>query len=303
MIMNNIYKIILISVSISFIAIGCSFFSSNNSGIQEGGEIDVNDFQYQEQSQNVKKIFYNVPSPIEMAAIMQRAGASYNFSLLNRIENVDKYTTNSTMALNLGIYGADLSYTRMFDQIQESVNFLSVIRKLSDGLGIPQEPGRFAVSRIEKNIQNRDSLLLIITDVYGAADIYLKENNRGSTAALIILGGWVEALYIATNIVDENKKNNEVIERIAEQKYSLQNLLDLLNSYEGDEIIALYLPALNEMNEIYNSIEITSSKTEIKTDSINKITSINNNSEIKISIEDVVEIRKKISELRQKIIK
>ncbi|OFY20662.1 MAG: hypothetical protein A2W98_00920 [Bacteroidetes bacterium GWF2_33_38] len=280
---------------------GCNM-SNNNSGNAEF-DVDTSDFQYQEQSHKVKKIFYNVPSPIEMAAIMQRAGASYDFGLLNRVENVDKYTTNSTMALNLGVYGADLSYTRMFDQIQESVNFLSVIRKLSDGLGIPQEPGRFAVSRIEKNIENRDSLLLIITDVYGAADIYLKENNRGSTATLIILGGWVEALYIATNIINENKKNTEVLERIAEQKYSLQNLIELLNSYEGDEIIALYLPTLNELDEIYKAVEITSSKTEVKTDSIKKITSIDNKSEIKITMKEVQVIREKVSLLREKIIK
>lgn len=301
--MNIILRVFLFSIISSFLFFSCNTSTNQKSDLDDVGEIDTAAFQYQEQAQNVKKIFYNVPSPIEMAAIMQRAGASYNFNLLNRIEYVDKYTTNSTMALNLGIYGADLSYTRMFDQIQESVNFLSVIRKLSDGLGIPQEPGRFAVSRIEKNIENRDSLLLIITDVYGAADIYLKENNRGSTAALIILGGWVEALYIATNIVDENVENKEVLDRIAEQKYSIQNLIDLLASYEGDEIIALYLPTLNELNEIYNLVEIKASKTEIKTDSVHKVTSINNNSEIKIKMEEVLKIREKVSVLREKIIK
>lgn len=277
--------------------------SCNQNGSGDGlGDVDTSDFS-SGSAKDVKKIFYNVPSPVEMTGIVQRAGASYNGAILNKIRNVEKYNTNSTMALNLGVYGADLSYTRLFDQIQESVNYLAAIRKLSDGLGIPQEQGKFAISRIEKNIEIRDSLLKIITEVYGAADMFLKENNRGSTANLIILGGWTEALYIATNLIDESEKNNEVLERIAEQKYSLKNLIELLSTYKTDAVIAQYLPMLNELDEIFNSIESTHSKTEVKTDSVNGKTTLDNKSKMNITSEDIVKIKTTVSKIREKIIK
>jgi len=283
------------------------FYSCNNSkNSSNDANVDsdsANNIGFQDHAQKVKKIFYNIPSPIEMSSLMQRAGADYDPSILNRIESAERYNTNSKMALNLGVYGANLSYTRMFDQIQESVNYLSVIRKLSEGLGIPQQPGTFAVSRIEQNIENRDSLLYIITDIYASADIYLKESNRGSTAALIILGGWVEALYIATNIVDYNDPSKEIMERIAEQKYSLNNLIELLKVYENDEIIALYMPLLEKLNATFDKIEIITTKAEIITDSVKKVTSISNQNKINVAIENIKELKTIVTELRKELIK
>lgn len=283
-----------------------AFYSCNNNSSNNELNDDsdsTGNVGFQDHAQKVKKIFYNIPSPIEMSSLMQRAGAEYDPSILNRIESFEKYNTNSKMALNLGVYGANLSYTRMFDQIQESVNYLSVIRKLSEGLGIPQQPGTFAVSRIEQNIENRDSLLYIITDIYASADIYLKESNRGSTAALIILGGWVEALYIATNIVNYEDPSKEIMERIAEQKYSLTNLIELLKVYENDEIIALYMPLLEKLNATFDKIEIITTKAEIITDSVKKVTSISNQNKINVAIENIKELKTIVTELRKELIK
>lgn len=282
-------------------------FSCSNSVHNPLGDDDTSDTsgspEKGEHIKRVKKIFYNVPSPIEMAGIMQRAGATYNPELLNSINNGDKYNTNSRMALNLGVYGADLSYTRMFDEIQESVNYLAAIRKLSDGLGIPQSPGTFAVKRIEQNIQNKDSLMLIISDIYSAADIYLKESNRGSTAALIILGGWIEALYVASNIVDERNPNKEIMERIAEQKYSLNNLIDLLSTYNDNEVINYYLPLLQNLKTCFDKIEIVTTRATVTTDSVKKTTSISSTSQIKITFENVKEISNVVKPIRKEIVK
>lgn len=296
MILKNIFILVIISAVL---------FSCKNSTNQNDTDSDVDTLNtiYNEHSGKVKKIFYNIPSPIEMAALMQKTKTYYDPSILNKIENADKYTTNSKMALNLGVFGANLSYTRMFDQIQESVNYLAVIRKLSDGLGIPQQPGTFAVSRIEQNIENKDSLLYIITDIYSSADIYLKESNRGSTATLIIFGGWVEALYIAANILDINNPSKEIMERIAEQKYSLNNLIELMKAYENDEIISLYMPGLEKLSSVYDKIDITNTKTEVITDSAKKVTSISNNNKVNITVENIKELKVAVTEIRKEIIK
>ena len=62
----------------------------------------------------VKKIFYNVPSPLEITSMLKKAGASYNSEYLNSFKKVSEYTTMEEMALNLGVYGADLSYYRLY---------------------------------------------------------------------------------------------------------------------------------------------------------------------------------------------
>ncbi|MBI4645727.1 MAG: hypothetical protein HY738_03780 [Bacteroidia bacterium] len=250
----------------------------------------------------VKKIFINIPSPIEMATIMQRAGATYESDLLNPVKNIDKYTTIAQSALNLGTYGADLSYTRMFDQIQESVNYLAVIRKLSDRLGIPQDEGSFAVGRIEENIDNRDSLLLIISETYATADTYLKENDRGSTAALIIFGGWIEALYISTHIIDEKNPNQEIMQRIGEQKLSLENLVELMDVYKNDEAIMPYMPMLTELKSVFEGIKISYSEGKITTDTTKKLTTIGGETNVSITINNIKEIINVVDKIRAQII-
>jgi hypothetical protein len=116
----------------------------------------------------------------------------------------------------LVLYGSDLSYVRLFEQIQLAINYLSSIKKLCDAIEIPEDQGSRAIQRMEKNIDNKDSLLQIISETYASADSYLKDNDRGNTATLVILGGWIESLYIATQIADyANPSNKEIVDRMA----------------------------------------------------------------------------------------
>ncbi|MCK4662403.1 MAG: hypothetical protein KAT68_06035 [Bacteroidales bacterium] len=252
---------------------------------------------------NIKAIFYNLPSPIEMAQLLQNANALYNPELLNSVTNVDNYTKTESLALNLGVYGADLSYNRLNDQIQQSINYLAAIRKISEQLKIPQDEGAFTVTRIEENVGNRDTLFQIISDTYADADIYLKENNRESTAILIIAGGWIEALYIATNIIDKNNPNQQLMYRIAEQKFSLINLINIVDKCENNaEIVGLIKIKLVELKKVFDKIEISYQKGTIETDEINNRTIINYITEIKVDYNNINDIRIIIEDLRNKIV-
>lgn len=290
-------------VSIVFLFSGCNSEQSGPDNLSGDNVIDLRDDSIYVEAKKVTKIFYNVPSPIEMASLMQRAGAYYDPEILNPVENIDKYQTVASQALNLGVYGADLSYTRIFDQIQESMNYLSAIKKLSDDLGIPRSEGSITMGKLEENIDNRDSLLLVISDTYANADLYLKENDRGSTAAKIIMGGWIEALYIATSIMDSVNPNTEIMERIAEQKYSLHNLIELLTLYNVQDDITDHLASLKKLKADYDNIEIICTKVDIKTDVDNKITTINSDAEIKVTYKNIRKIAETVNKIRNEIVK
>lgn len=251
----------------------------------------------------VKVIFYKVPSPVEMAAILQHSKIAYNPELLNPIKNSDKYLTSPKIALNLGVYGADLNYVRIFDQMQESMKYLTVIKKFSEKLGIPNDKGQTTVGRLDDNLNNRDSLLSIISETYSNADVYLKENNRGSTAALIILGGWIEALCTATSMVEKPENSAEIMNQIAEQKYSLNNMIDLLNVYKSDETVAHYLPNLQGLKTIYEKVSISSTETKTETNDKKNATAVDTSSNVKITMEIVKAINKFVTEIRAEIIK
>jgi len=250
----------------------------------------------------VEQIFYNVPSPLEMAQMTRDAGMQFNSELTNPTENKQYYIDQTTQALNLGVYGADLSYARIFDQVQEAVNFLAVIRELTESLQIPQDKETFALDKIEKHINNRDTLLHIITEIYSDMDIYLKENNRGIVAAMIITGGWIEGNYLALQSMNKEKPNEKVLRRVAEQKLSLASLIELIKphvrtNHKSGQVLA----DLEELYVIYEDVTIETKNSGIETDSSKGKTTIKGNTRVEIDQETLQSIQSFINDLRKDI--
>ncbi len=252
----------------------------------------------------VRKIFYNVPSPIEMTTVIQRSGAMFRSDVLCSYKTVEKYTSLSKQAIMLGVYGADLSYVRLFEQIQLAINYLTSIKKLCDAIDIPQEQGSLAIQRMEKNIDNKDSLLQIIAETYASTDSYLKDNGRGNTATFVILGGWIESLYISTHIADfANPSNKEIIDRIGEQKFSLNNMIELIKAYPEDKELQSYLPQLEELKTVYDEVNIEYTKGEVKTDQNKKLTTIYSVANVSIKKETFEKIKTLAKQIRTNLIK
>jgi hypothetical protein len=278
-------------------------FSCGNPNTTEEVVVGSDTIQNKVKNTKAQEVFYSIPSPIETISLLKAAGAKYNPDYLNPIENVSRYTTVTSKALNLGIYGSDLSFTSMFDQTQESMLYLRCANKLAAGLGINGAFNETTASRLESNVQNRDSLLAIISDSYWTTDAYLKDNGQPGVSALIVAGGWVEGLYIGTQIANTTK-NQDVISRIGEQKLSLDNLIALLESYKTDNagIIAV-LNSLNDLHAIYNTLPSTTTETQVITDKKNNVTTLDDNSSFSLSADKLKEISESVTQIRNKMIK
>lgn len=207
-----------------------------------------------ERQSRTKKIFYSIPSPMETAALLKKAGASYNGKILNDVKNVDKYTAASKQALNLGVYGADLSYASVFNHTQESIFYTSCARRLADKLSVTSAFNDSVMALMEQHQNDREKLLDIISETYWDMDRYLKVNDRENLSALMIAGGWVEGLYIATQVAQGNA-SAELKQRIAEQKLSLNDLTALLDTYGEDETLAGVRNDLKDLAALYADVQ------------------------------------------------
>lgn len=211
----------------------------------------------QENATKVRDIFYAVPSPMEMASMLKKVGATYDASILNDVKNVQNYSSARSQALNLGIYGADLSYASVFNQNQESIIYLSCAKKLADNLGVTKAFNDETIERIEANVDNRDSLLTIVSETYYMLDAYLKENGRDHVSALVIAAGWVEGLHISTSIAaGEASPSEMLLERIADQKMSLDNLIALVEAYNTENQIDDILADLRAIEKAFGDVKI-----------------------------------------------
>ncbi len=200
-----------------------------------------------EVAKRVTDVVVTVPSPLELAHLMQRSGANFNEKILSSPNNVAKYTTTFKQAVNLGVYGSDLGYVTYFNQTQLASNYLRATTNLANSLKITGAFEAVQLERVERNLGNRDSILYIITEQFEAAESHLENVQRADVAALIIAGGWIEGLHLAGQL--NRTKDNELIRtRIGELKLSLVSVLHLLNQFkqtEGvqalhDELMALY---------------------------------------------------------------
>ncbi len=285
---------------IGFILLFSRCQNSTNQNSINLKDIDVNIDTTQEQS--IKKVFFNLPSPIELTQTILSTDNTFNPEYLNPVKNVENYISSSKLALNFGIYGADLCYCRVFDQLQQSISYLAVIRKITTKLQIPEDEGSETINRIEESIENRDSIFQIIADTYAGADGYLKENERDLTATFILIGGWVEGMYFAVNINNDKLSKNQLNSKIAEQKFSMQNLMMLIDKYKENTAITELYPLFMQLNDVYKNISISYDKPVVITDQETKVTTIDNSANIDITQKQLNEISNLIIEIRSKIV-
>lgn len=252
----------------------------------------------------VKEIFYSLPSPLETAMILKQAGAKYNEELLNPTDNVSKYVTNKSMALNLGIYTTDLSYASLFDQTQATINYMNAAKKMAEGLGILNAIDEDIVERLEANINNRDVIMDIISETIMNSSSFFEENDRQAMSTIVLVGGWVEGLYIATNLVgpEVDFNSNELINRIIDQKLTLTTIFSLLEENNDSQDVQDIMADVNELKAIFDKIEITTSKIEPVKDEETNVTTLKSETSISMSPATYNKLKEKVKVIRSNYI-
>lgn len=245
------------------------------------------------------KVFI-IPSPIQTAILVQRSGAKYDKSLLNESNKISSYSTKFKKCLNLGVYGADLGYTSLYNQTQDGISYFKAVNTLAIDLGLSGAFDKNLIERFQKNIGFKDSILVLVGSAYRNGNDFLKHNNRNEEAALIIAGGWIETLQIALDVMKTNT-NYDLMIRIAEQKSILDNLISLLSGYKGNEEYDSLVSQLNDLKEAYKKVDYKYIFQIPVTDEVNKITSITSKSEVSITPADIKIISEKVTSLRSKI--
>jgi hypothetical protein len=251
---------------------------------------------------NAKQIFYSLPSPLESALLIKSAGASYSESFLNPLNNVTKYTTDKAMALNLGVYITDLSYASLFDQAQATIKYMEVSKKMADGLGITDAIDKQTMDRLEENINNRDVILDIISETFMSSTAFLSENDRQPLATVSLVGGWIEGLYLATQLVGNNSiENNKIVDRVVDQKLSLDMVIKLMDSNKDNPDIKDITPYINELKAVYDKISIQTTKIEPVVDEKSNVTTLKSSSSSNINKEIFNELKETVKKVRTNI--
>ena len=239
------------------LALGLTLVSCG--GDKTEGEDDVNQVdsvKTETPTAQVTETFFQVPSPGEMLTFIKMVGGknNKNVSFLNSPDNNKNYTDAKSKALNFGIYSCDLSYCSIFEIGSEALKYFKVVKQLGDQIGVSSAINPEILKRLESNLGNPDSLSVITDDLYFSSFETLENSKQGPTLSLVVAGGWIESLYIATNLASKFDANSPVVERLADQKYTLDNLIEFLKKYESDANVASVLSQYTELQAEFNKI-------------------------------------------------
>jgi len=248
------------------------------------------------------EIFYGLLTPVEICAIFNRLGVPYDNATLNPVSNKDLYLSSSKASINTGVYGVDLGYLKIFGTGQEMIDYMATIREMSNKLGIPDELLSEPARKIRKDFSNRDSIMTLTNKAYYDLDNYLRNEGRESSAGLMMMGGWIEALYIATQLVyNPDNPDPEVVQKIAEQKYTLTSLLSFMKNYYDDPVVVFYTKKLKYLKNFFDSFEIYFRKGDLEIDTLKQVLR-SSGTEMDITVETLNGIRDYVNKLRTEIV-
>ena len=248
------------------------------------------------------EIFYGILNPVEISSIFNRLGVPYNNAILNPVSNKDLYQSNAKASINTGIYGVDLGYIKIFGIGQGMIDYLVTIRELSNKLGIPDHFVTEPIRIMQSDIADPDTIMQLMNNAYEEMENHLRAGGRESTAGLMVLGGWVESLYISTQLVyDPANPDPEAVQKIAEQKYTLTTLLSFLKNYYDDPVVVYYTKKLKYLKHYFDSFDIYFKKGDLEIDRTKQVFRASG-SEMTITVENLNNIRDYVAKLRTEMV-
>ena len=251
-----------------------------------------------------EKIFNALPSPLESAMLIKSAGARFNEKALNPVSKVSTYVTNKDMALNLGAYTCDLSFASLYEQTQLLIDYMNAAKKMADGLGILKAIEQADIDKLEENINNTEVIMDIVSQTFMNSNSYLEDNGQPATAAMVLVGGWIEGLYISTQLVDMNEfNNNKLVAKIIDQKLSIDILLSLLENSKGNPAVDELIVEVGKLKAVFDKINIKSSPVRPEYDAASNTTVLKSEVKLDITPQIFSELSATVTKIRSSFVK
>ncbi len=304
--MNKTFRIgsgILVVMSL-FIML-CSGCRGGKKAEQEVIRVDMEDkTAILEDIEKAERVFQALPSPLESAMLIKSSGAGFDQKLLNPVSNANNYVTSKSMALNLGIYTCDLSYASLYEQTQLLIDYMEAAKKMADGLGILRAIEQKNIDELEQNINNSEVIMKIVSETFMNSNSYLEENDQPATASMVLLGGWIEGLYLSTKLVNMNNfDGNKLVSRIIDQKLSIDILLNLLSGSKGNPAIDELISEVTKLKIVFDKIRLDTSPVRPVYDEASEATILRSEVKTDMTPEVFSELAALASEIRNSFVK
>jgi len=206
----------------------------------------------------IEQSIISLPSSADVIKMLTELDVEYIFGISNSPENVNKYIQSGSKAINLGIYGADLSYATLYNMNQEVIDYFGAIRSLASDLNMSRLYDESLYDNIKSNFDNKDELAELLTEAFNGTYSYLSGNDQLPLALMVVAGAWIEGMYITTHISASVFHVEGISRVLLEQKKSFELFLEIAGAHPDDPIVQELLDSFQPIKEVYEGVDYTS---------------------------------------------
>jgi hypothetical protein len=240
---------------------GCTGCKNKKAGIEQK---KIEQTQVDTIKSEIEKNVSPLPSSAEVIKQLYDLEVGFIFGISNPVENSKKYFSSTARSINMGVYGADLSYATLYNINQEVINYLDAIRSLANELNMSQIYDETLYDKIKQNFDNKDELVKILTDAFNNTYGYLSDNDQQALALLVVGGAWVEGMYLTTHVSEAAYQVAGISKNLIEQKKSFELFLEIAKPYENDQIVSDFVKKLDPIKEVYKGLTTSLTEQNIK---------------------------------------
>ncbi len=224
-------------ISLLMVILGCSSSETN-----KGSSLTI------EEDSTTVGIDYLLPTPEELISDLAENNFAFQDKNLVNLQVINKATLTRYKALYFGVTYSDFLYLSYFNKGYKALNYLNALKKLSTELGITSRLNEEYLARMEKNLTNIDSLKIISIEL--SIEVFKNIETLGGKElyAQIGVGTIVEALFLATQSIENIEGNEQLVSRVVEMGLFFDNYIENYAQYKPNDEPSDSL--LNDLNII-----------------------------------------------------
>lgn len=243
-------KKIFASLLVSFMIIGIAGLTSCKSRTEKAQE-QIEEKQVDQITTEIEQNVYPLPTSAEIIKLLTDLEVGYQIGITNPVAKVKKYFSSQERAINLGAYGADLSYVTLYNMEQEVIDYMNAIRTLTNELNMSRIYNEGILDSIKANEDDKEELVDILTETFNDTYAYLSENDQQALALLVVGGAWVEGMYLTTNVSEAAYNVSTISGVLLEQKSSFDRYIEITQPYMSDPAVSAFVKQLDPIKNVY----------------------------------------------------
>jgi hypothetical protein len=260
--MKKTFGVLILSVFMTSL-IFISFNSCKNTASKK--ELKTQEMEQEKTLEGeIESHVYPLPTSAEVIKMLTDLEVGYNIGITNPVSNTKKYFNSKQKAINMGVFGADLSYVTLYNIQQEVMNYLDAIRTLTYDLNMSKIYDQSVYDSIRANFDSKDKLVKILTGTFEDTYSYLSENDQQDLALLVVGGAWVEGMYLTTHVSEAAYNVAGISRNLIEQKQSFELYLEITQPYISNPVIGDFVKLLDPIKIVYEGLTTSLTLKDIK---------------------------------------